>query len=60
MFTNSKYKNICVAKVLIFPSVHKIGQRPPYVDTLKNRVDQSAVCKLWIHVHLMMIRRGGH
>ncbi len=37
-----------------------MGQRPSYVDNLKNREDRAAVCKLRISAHLLMIERGRH
>ena len=35
-----------------------MGQRPHYVNTLKNRNDRAAVCKIRISAHSLMIERG--
>ena len=32
-----------------------MGQRPHYVNTLKNRNDRAAVCKICISAHSLMI-----
>ena len=37
-----------------------MGQRPPYVDILKNRDDRAAICKIRISAHLLLIERGRH
>ena len=49
-------------KLEFFNSVHKTGQRPPYVDipTTKNRDDRAALCKMHISAHVLMNERGGH
>jgi hypothetical protein len=35
-----------------------MGQRPHYVNTLKNRYDRSVICKIRISAHSLMIERG--
>ena len=35
-----------------------MGQRPHYVNTLKNKNDMDAVCKICISAHSLMIERG--
>jgi hypothetical protein len=34
-----------------------MGQRPHYVNTLKNRNDRAAVCEIRISAHSLMIER---
>jgi rubrerythrin len=35
-----------------------MGQRPHYVNTLKNKNEMDAVCKICISAHSLMIERG--
>jgi hypothetical protein len=34
-------------KVRFFQEIYNMGQRLHYVNTLKNRNDRAAVCKIW-------------
>ena len=53
--------NICNnSKLKFFQSVYCMGDRPPYVDLLKNVCDRSALCKIRISAHPLMIERGRH
>ena len=45
-------------KLDFFQDVYKMGQRPPYVDLLKNRDDRATICKIRISAHPLMIERG--
>jgi len=45
-------------KLRFFQEIYNMGQRPHYVDTLKNRNDMTAVCKIRISAHSLMIERG--
>ena len=45
-------------KLRFFQEIYNMGQRPHYVNTLKNRNDRAAVCKIRISAHSLMIERG--
>ena len=47
-------------KLDFFQGVYKMGQRPSYVDLLKNRDDRANLCKIRISAHPLMIERGRH
>jgi hypothetical protein len=45
-------------KLRFFQEIYNMGQRPHYVNTLKNRYDRSVICKIRISAHSLMIERG--
>ena len=42
-------------KLRFFQEIYNMGQRPHYVNTLKNKNDRDAVCKICISAHSLMI-----
>ena len=48
------------SKLSFFIGVYKIGERPPYVDSLINLTDRSMICRLKISAHQLMIEKGRH
>lgn len=41
-----------------FQEIYNMGQRPHYVNTLKNRNDRAVICKICTSAHSLMIERG--
>ena len=46
------------SKLILFKNIHIEGSRPTYVDTLKYIKDRSAVCKIRLSAHNLMIEKG--
>jgi hypothetical protein len=44
-------------KLRFFQEIYNMGQRPHYVNTLKNRNDRAAVCEIRISTYSLMIER---
>ena len=47
-------------KLTFFHSVYTMGSRPHYVDSLVNKCDRSAISKIRVSAHPLMIERGRH
>lgn len=45
------------SKLDFFRSIFKKGERPPYVDILKNKIDRAAICKIRISAHPLYIEQ---
>jgi hypothetical protein len=59
IFAIAKCWNPWVPKVKVFPGdKYNMGQRPYYVNTLKNRNDRAVICKIRTSAHSLMIERG--
>ena len=58
LLQNQNAKIFDSQKLKFFQSVYKMGQRPSYVDILKNREDRAAICKIRISAHSLQIEKG--